>query len=142
MRDETITATRDMLDDVLLWMEDMVEPLGCPKRVLVQLHVCVEELYVNVCNYAYKPGPGQVRVIMDAHPAEGDKPAWFEMTLIDQGVPFNPVEHADPDINAELSDRPVGGLGIHMVRKRMDAFTYEYRDGSNVTHIEKRLTLD
>ena len=53
----------------------------------------------------------------------------------DDGMPYNPLQKVDPDVNAPMSEREVGGLGIYLVKKRMDRVAYEYIDGKN------RLTL-
>ncbi|MCR5031967.1 MAG: ATP-binding protein [Lachnospiraceae bacterium] len=137
MSEMELEAKRELLDNVLLWMDEMIEPYDCPRRTFVQLHVCVEELYVNICNYAYGGKIGKVRLEGEVKQVNG-KPV-FSMTFIDQGVPFNPLEHIDPDITLSAEDRNIGGLGILMVKKRMDVFTYEYKDGSNVVTIEKAL---
>ena len=137
MKEKELESRRVLLDDVLLWMDDMLEPYNVPRRINVQLHVCVEELYVNICNYAYCGNIGKVKLIAGVK-EDGNIPV-FTMTFIDQGVPFNPLEHADPDITLAAENRNIGGLGILMVKKRMDKFTYEYKDGSNVVTIEKAL---
>ena len=53
-------------------------------------------------------------------------------------MPFDPLQHEDPDISLLAEDRPIGGLGIFMVRKTMDDVKYEYRDGMNILTIRKR----
>lgn len=53
----------------------------------------------------------------------------------DDGIPYNPLEKADPEINAPMREREVGGLGIYLVKKRMNRVAYEHIDGKN------RLTL-
>ena len=68
----------------------------------------------------------------------GGKPV-FEMTFIDQGKPFNLLEHPDPDITLSGEERNIGGLGIYMVKKRMDEVLYEYKDSSNIVTIKKAL---
>ncbi|MBR3307883.1 MAG: ATP-binding protein [Lachnospiraceae bacterium] len=139
MRDETIVAVRDRLDDVLVWANELLEANACPRRVKVQLHVCVEELFVNICNYAYTPGKGEVHITMDVIPPQGDEPAVFWMELEDSGVPFDPTAHKDPDITLSAEERAIGGLGIFMVKKRMDSFTYRFENGKNISRIEKKL---
>ncbi len=139
MKEMELESKRILLDDVLLWMDDMIEPYNVPRRIFVQLHVCVEELYVNICNYAYGGAIGKVKLIADVV-KEGGEPV-FVMTFIDQGVPFNPLEHADPDITLSGEERNIGGLGILMVKKRMDRFEYERKDGSNIVTIAKSLVL-
>ena len=139
MREETIPAVREKLDDVLVWTDEQIEPYGCSRRTGVQLHVCVEELFVNICNYAYTPKTGDVHIQLGVREGAEGEPPVFWMTLEDKGIPFDPLEHIDPDITLAAEDRSIGGLGILMVKKRMDSFTYEYKDGCNVSHIEKKL---
>ena len=136
MREIEMESRRELLDDVLLMMDEMIDQYDCPRRTSVQLHVCVEELYVNICNYAYGGNIGKVKLIADV---KEEDPPIFCMTFIDQGIPFNPLEHVDPDITLSGAERNIGGLGILMVKKRMDKFEYEYKDGSNVVYIEKAL---
>jgi anti-sigma regulatory factor (Ser/Thr protein kinase) len=137
MSEMILDSKRELLDDVLLWMDEMIEKYDCPRRTFVQLHVCVEELYVNICNYAYDGNIGKVKLIADVKTDTG-KPV-FEMTFIDQGKPFNLLEHPDPDITLSGEERNIGGLGIYMVKKRMDEVLYEYKDSSNIVTIKKAL---
>ena len=59
--------------------------------------------------------------------------------MADKGIPFDPLKKPDPDITLSAEDRPMGGLGIYMVKKSMDDVTYAYRDGQNVLTIKKNL---
>ena len=61
------------------------------------------------------------------------------MTFRDSGVPFNPLEQADPDVNAPLEQRKIGGLGLFLVRKTMDKLNYVYENGQNVLTVIKKL---
>ncbi len=67
---------------------------------------------------------------------EGEKQA--DICFIDQGKPFNPFAREDPDLTLSLEERPVGGLGIYMVKQFMDQAEYRYEKGFNVTTISKR----
>lgn len=137
MKELELEARRELLDDVLLWMDAITEPYNVPRRTFVQLHVCVEELYVNICNYAYGGEIGWVKLLADVEIRDGIPV--FKMIFMDKGVPFNPLEHIDPDITLDAEERNIGGLGILMVKKRMDSFTYEHKDGCNIVTIEKLL---
>jgi serine/threonine-protein kinase RsbW len=62
--------------------------------------------------------------------------------IIDDGIPFNPIEKKITDIE-RFSDKPkIGGLGIHMVRNLTDKFTYHRRDGNNQVILVKKLEKD
>ena len=59
--------------------------------------------------------------------------------MIDQGIPYNPLEKEDPDVTLSAKEREVGGLGIFLVKKTMDEMTYSREDGANIVRIKKRL---
>lgn len=61
------------------------------------------------------------------------------ITFIDNGVPYDPLAKADPDITLSAGEREIGGLGIYMVKKSMDDVSYEYRDGKNILKIRKKI---
>ena len=61
------------------------------------------------------------------------------ITFIDKGVPYDPLQTADPNIALSAEEREFGGLGIYMVKKSMDEVTYEYREGKNILTIKKKM---
>ncbi len=58
-----------------------------------------------------------------------------EITFIDNGVPYDPLAKADPDTTLSIEDRPIGGMGIFIVKKSMDAVNFEYKEGRNILTI-------
>ena len=97
------------------------------------LNLALEEAVTNVVLYAYPEGT-EGDVIVDA--AVTDKALTF--TITDTGKPFDPTARPDVDINAGVEDRPIGGLGIHLVRQIMDDVRYERRGNKNVLIITKK----
>ena len=99
------------------------------------LNLAVEEWVANVINYAYKKGMrGHVEVTADV------KDGVLTMVIKDHGVAFDPTQHVEVDIDADLDDRQIGGLGIHLVRTIMDTMSYERTaNGYNVVTLTKRL---
>ena len=67
-----------------------------------------------------------------------DNPLAVVITFIDNGIPYDPLAKADPDITLSSEERDVGGLGIYMVKKTMDDISYEYKDGQNILRIIKK----
>ena len=61
------------------------------------------------------------------------------ITFTDGGVPYNPLERPDPDVTLSAGERPIGGLGIYIVKNSMDSLSYEYKDGKNILKMQKRL---
>ena len=99
------------------------------------LNLGIEEWVANVINYAYPKGTrGHVEMTANV----SDK--LLTLVIKDHGIPFDPTQHEEVDINAELDDRPIGGLGIHLVRTIMDSMSYERTsDGYNVLTLTKQL---
>jgi len=96
-----------------------------PKRV-GEIKVAVEEAIVNVINYAYGDGEGDVEVICTS---ENDR---FIIKIIDSGLPFDLLSHKDPDISLDVSEREIGGLGIYLIKRLVDHIEYKRKDDNNV----------
>ena len=119
--------------------EERLRTGGAPAEVEHDLLLLTEEACVNVMRHAYPPGaPGsitlQVRVLH-----HGDTNG-IELTLEDQGRPFDPLAMPAVDVGAAAEDRAVGGLGVHLIRQLADRLDYR-RDPlrGNVFTIEKFL---
>ena len=99
------------------------------------LNLAIEEWVANVINYAYPKGI-RGHVELTAKVSEGI----LTLVIKDHGAPFDPTQHADVDVEAELSERQIGGLGIHLVKAIMDTVNYERTaDGYNVLTLTKTL---
>lgn len=133
MDELNLEAKVDKLDVVLAFIDERLETLDCPMKAQMQLDVAVEELYVNIASYAYAPGTGSATIRFETT----HDPLTVEITFIDSGVPYDPLARKDPDVTLAAEDRDIGGLGIYMVKKSMDAVDYEYRNGQNVLRIKK-----
>ena len=116
-------ATVDAVPDIIALIAGAAGAWGLHPRRLMQLELAVEEAVVNICLYAYEVPPGELLVRIE--PGESR----FVVELIDEGVPFDPLAVEDPDMRAGVADRPIGGLGIFLVRRVMDEVAY-LRDGS------------
>ncbi len=130
-----IDAKPDNMSQVLAFVDEKLEEAGCSQKSQTKLDIAVEEIFLNIANYAYAPGSGEVRIRMTI---DGE-PKSAEISFIDSGVPFDPLARPDPDITLSAEERQIGGLGIFMVKKRMDDMRYEYKDGHNILTIRKSL---
>ena len=127
-------ARLDRLDEVLSFVNGILEEMDCPMKLLMQLDVAVEELYVNIAHYAYAPGSGPATIRVGTEPERV-----VAITFIDRGMPYDPLARPDPDVTLPAEERQIGGLGIYLVKKSMDDMTYR-RDGDrNVLTIRKRV---
>ena len=128
-----LEATRDNLQSVLDFVNEHLDEINCPKKARMQLNLTVEEIYINIASYAYTPNIGMVKVVLD----DLKNPDGVRLTFIDQGVPYNPLAKADPDVTLPAEQRPIGGLGIYLVKKNMDKVEYKYENNSNVLAMTK-----
>ena len=133
MTEKTFPASDAALHEALDLVEQTLTDAGCPMKTVLQITVCVEEMFVNVAHYAYGENEGDVTL------AVGVEDGIASITLIDSGIPFDPLQAKQPDITLSAAERSIGGLGIFMVRKSMDEVSYERRDGQNRFTMKKKL---
>lgn len=135
MKELRIDATVENIEKVTTFVDEQLETFNCPMKVQMQLDIAIDELFSNIAHYAYNPetGPATVQVEVDENPLA------VVITFIDNGVPYDPLAKADPDITQSADERKIGGLGIYMVKKSMDDITYEYLDGQNILRIKKNI---
>lgn len=98
------------------------------------IRLVVEELVMNIADYAYPDGYNDY---LDVE-IERDE-TYITLRFRDGGVPFNPLEQTPPDISLPMEERRIGGLGLLIVIKMMDAVTYEYTDGENVLTVKSKI---
>ena len=98
-----------------------------PELRIRQLELLIEELFMNVCQYAYPGGAPGIATISYRILAAGE----LTVEVSDQGVEFNPLETAPVDVNADLDARPIGGLGIHLLKTLASSLAYRRENESN-----------
>ena len=135
MLEWTIEAKIDNIPLLTDKIDDQLSVWNCPLKIQHQIDVAVDEIVTNVAQYAYYPETGMITVQMDM-PEDG---RMVQITFMDSGVAYNPLAGREPDVTLPAEVRPIGGLGVFMVKKLMDDVTYEYRDGSNILRIYKKI---
>lgn len=131
----TVTADRKNLTEVLGFISDRTAPLYASDRAMMQLSVAAEEIFVNICDYAYAPEKGAAKVRISADCEARTVVMAFE----DGGTPYDPLARRDPDVTLPASERTPGGLGIFLTKKLTDGLDYEYRDGKNILTVLKKM---
>lgn len=136
MVEQIFPAQLDQLEQVQAFVGKQLELYDCPNKLKFQLDVAVEEIFVNIAHYAYRPeqaGEATVRCCV------GGDPLQVTIQFLDHGKPFNPLAKKDADTTLSAEERQIGGLGILMVKKSMDAVDYAYEDGKNILTIKKSI---
>ena len=132
MVSKSFKATQESLPEAMAFLEEQMDVLNIDMKKQMQISIAVEELFVNIALYSYSEEEGIVELQID-------EDAQLIISFIDSGAPFNPLERKDPDINAPLEEREIGGLGIYMAKQNADKIEYEYKDGKNIVRIYKKI---
>ena len=135
MQELTIDATVENIPAVTDFVDKQLEAHGCSMKAQMQIDIAIDELFSNIAHYAYDPGAGTATVRVELT----EEPRSAIITFIDNGAPYDPLKEKDPDTALSAEERQIGGLGVYMVKKSMDAVEYEYKDGRNVLRITKKL---
>ena len=107
---------------------------GLPGALVRAVHVALDELLSNTVRSGFAPGQtGRIDVRFEI--AEGA----LDVLIVDDGLPFDPLARVDPDTTAPLEARPVGGLGIYLVRQLVDSVDYKRLGRENRLHLKKRI---
>ena len=132
MKELTIEAKKQNLTEVLAFVDGVMEEEGCSLKAQMKVDVAAEEIFVNIASYAYGDGVGYALI----RAGRTDRNL-FEITFIDEGVPYDPTSKEDPDVSLSAEERPIGGLGIFLAFKVMDEVKYEYAEGRNQLTLRK-----
>jgi len=122
-------ASAEQVPAIVAFVMEHAEPWGVHQRRRMQLQLALEEAVVNICDYAYETPPGEI--VMRVEPST----TRFAVELVDEGVPFDPLAVEEPDLRSEARERPVGGLGILLVRRVIDEVTYRRAGGRNILRL-------
>lgn len=126
-----IPPNHNQLEQIPAAVEEFAERDNWPPDLVFKLNLVLEELGVNIVNYSGATGEIEISLASDGETVT--------IEIADNGRPFNPLAELDtPDISAPLGDRPIGGLGVHLVRSMMDELSYSREDGMNRLAMTKR----
>jgi sigma-B regulation protein RsbU (phosphoserine phosphatase) len=133
---ETLTLKNDVrqVSQLSNFIKSVAEQLQIEPAVAKNIRLGVEEAVVNVMDYAYPAGSeGDICVVAKANGQ------WLKYIISDSGVAFDPTEVLKTDTTLSAEERPIGGLGILLVRELMDTINYERIDGKNILTLTKML---
>ncbi len=124
-----LPAALERLDDFRAFVVDEARRSAVPDAMLGKLELVLEELLVNVISYAYPEGGGEIEV------ACGLDGGSFALGIRDWGPAFDPLQAGTPDLDADVDDRPIGGLGIFFVKSMASEVTYAREGEANALRL-------
>ena len=125
-----LEARVENLDRVIDFINTELKKRKYPSHLQSEIDIAVEEIFMNIANYAYKPANGNAAVFISTK----DKTT---IRFEDTGNPYNPLEQPDPDFDKPLVKRKIGGLGIFLVKKIMDTVEYSRAENKNILIMTK-----
>ena len=122
------------LDRMVMFLEEIGQDLDLSVEVAFNIHLALEEAVTNVIMYAY---PKDEEHDIEVTVSGDDNGLTFK--IIDSGNEFDPTLQPDADVTLPLEDRPIGGLGIFLIRKMMEKVQYSRVEGKNILALTKDL---
>ena len=135
MKELTVDAAIENIPAVTAFVEEQLEQVGCPMKAQMQIDIAIDELFSNIAQYAYTPKTGKATVRVEVT----ENPMAVVISFIDNGIPYDPLAKADPNVSLPADERQIGGLGIFLVKKTMDMVEYEFNNGQNILKIKKNI---
>ncbi len=129
-----VSNRREEIDRVNSVFNEFASQHAVPIKLQRKMNLVFDELLTNIISYAYDDKDEH---LIDVHVRLSG--AGLTVTVTDDGKPFNPFEAEAPDTALSVEDRPIGGLGGHLVRSVMDRVGYERLGETNVVRLEKKL---
>ena len=133
MKEITTEAKIEKINRIQSFVQEFLEKIGCPKKAQMQIDLALDELITNIANYAYPGGDGPVTIRVE----EEKEPEAVVVSILDSGIPFDPLAKKDPDLSLSAEERSIGGLGIFLVKKSMDEVRYARENGQNILRLRK-----
>ena len=128
----TIEAEINRIPDVSARLEEAMQAGGFRDEDILDTQLAVEEAITNVIMHGYKQKGGVIRIAGDV--TDGT----IEIRIEDSAPPFNPLSIPEPDLDADISERRIGGLGIYLIRQVMTGLAYRHEAGKNILVMTKK----
>ena len=123
-------AIQDNYKSFYDWLLSACQEWNLSPDLTNKLDMCGEEIFANVSFYAYPPDTGMIDVELQ----KTENNIVFEIK--DSGIEYNPLEKPDPNINLPPEERPIGGLGIYMMKQMADKISYRRENDKNILTLE------
>jgi len=134
MKNITLENKISSLNEIASFVEHFGAENNLSQKDIFELNLILDELITNIISYGYSDN--EVHTIEISVKIENCN---LLIKIIDDGKEFNPIERENADISVELTDRKIGGLGIYLVKQKVDSITYQRNFNKNVLTILKKV---
>ncbi len=128
-------ANVELVDKMIDPIVSALREIDVEHKKIYQVNLALEEILVNIAKYAYPDNQGIIDISYEM--SEDNKK--LKIVIKDKGTEFNPLEKEDPDLEASVENRKIGGLGIYIVKNIMDDIKYQRINNENVLELIKEL---
>jgi serine/threonine-protein kinase RsbW len=127
---ESLPVISNFVNDTLIWFQ-------ADAATINNVRLAVDEACTNIINYAYSGGTGPLKVVLERNGKD------LIIIIQDKGKQFDPTSIPPPDLNPNLEQRKIGGLGIYFIKKLMDNVSYSFdpREGNKLI-LTKQLSFE
>jgi len=132
---EILNRTEE-IEKITIFLEELQPEWNIPDQLVLSLNLVIEEAVVNTINYGYDDDKEHL-IELSFVLREGE----LSVTICDDGKAFDATIQKEPDVTLSAEDRPIGGLGIHLIRKLMDKVEYRRENKRNYLTMIKTLTV-
>lgn len=114
-------------------VDEFGEQHAIPPKVLFAMNVSLDEILTNIISYGYTDGlPHDIVVRLSC------RDGTVEVEVADEARAYNPLTTPEPDLTKPLEERPIGGLGVHLIKTMMDALEYRRERDRNILTFRKK----
>lgn len=126
----TVVAKTEEIPVISEFIEELMKTYGFDMKKIMEVQLAAEEACTNIALYAYPGREGNIHIEAKV----GDS---LHLNIEDDGTPFDPTKCDSPSTEADAEERPIGGLGIYLIKTYVDDVSYEFKEGKNVLRLVK-----
>jgi serine/threonine-protein kinase RsbW len=127
-----LTNRLDELQKISGFIDDLADEWNLPFHLTMSLNLVLEEAFTNIVNYAYQDKDEHIIEIILENNGQA-----LDITMKDDGIPYDPTMREDPDVTLPPEEREIGGLGIFLIKKMMDKVVYRRENNHNILMMNK-----
>ena len=135
MNNYQVEAKIELIDQMINPIISSLEEIKVDHKKIYQINLALEEILVNISKYAYPGNKGVIDISFEI----SDNHKQLKVVIKDKGKDFNPLEKEDPNLDASVEKRKIGGLGIYIVKNMVDDIKYQRLNNENILEFIKNL---